>query len=104
MARVSFAGNFFAAGGIETIAVELADAALTVRDAAVCLCSTDEIYAKEAATAVKALAAAGARHIYLAGRPRDAAPLSAAGIGTFIFAGCDALATLRAAHDILGIR
>ena len=102
--RASFAGNFFAAGGIETVAVKLADAAVTVRDAAVCLCSTDEIYAKEAATAVKALAAAGARHIYLAGRPRDAAPLSAAGIGTFIFAGCDALATLRAAHDILGIR
>src|SRR6185437_7802488 len=67
--RASFAGNFFAAGGIETVAVELADAPVTVRDAAVCLCSTDEIYAKEAATAVKALAEAGARHIYLAGRP-----------------------------------
>ena len=27
-----------------------------------------------------------------------------AGVKTFVFAGCDVLATLRAAHDILGIK
>ena len=50
-----------------------------------------------------ALKAAGARHIYLAGRPgeREAA-LRAAGVQSFIYGGCDALATLRAAYDILG--
>jgi methylmalonyl-CoA mutase len=69
----------------------------------VCLCSSDEGYAREAAEAAKALAAAGARHIYLAGRPRDEASLKAAGIGTFIFDGCDGLATLEAAHNMLGL-
>ena len=66
-----------------------------------CLCSSDAVYAREAADAAKALAQAGATHIYLAGRPKDADALKAAGVGTFIFAGCDALATLKAAHDIL---
>jgi methylmalonyl-CoA mutase len=69
-----------------------------------CLCSSDEGYAKEAAAAAKALAAAGALHIYLAGRPKDADALKAAGVGTFVFAGGDALATLNSAHNILGIR
>ncbi len=66
-----------------------------------CLCSSDKVYATEAADAAKALA--GAAHLYLAGRPRELEPaLKAAGIGTFIFAGCDALATLDAAYEILG--
>jgi methylmalonyl-CoA mutase len=67
----------------------------------VCLCSTDEVYAREGTSAAKALTLAGAAHIYLAGRPKDADALKAAGIRTFIFAGCDALATLKAAHGIL---
>jgi methylmalonyl-CoA mutase len=68
-----------------------------------CLCSSDAVYAQEAAGAAKALAQAGATHIYLAGRSKDADALKAAGVGTFIFAGCDAPATLKAAHDILGV-
>jgi methylmalonyl-CoA mutase len=67
-----------------------------------CLCSSDEVYARDAADAARALAAAGASHIYLAGRPKDADALKAAGVGTFIFAGGDAVATLKAAHDIMG--
>jgi methylmalonyl-CoA mutase len=52
--------------------------------------------------AAQALQAAGAKHIYLAGRPGDLeADLRSAGVNEFIFAGADALATLRAAHDIL---
>ena len=66
-----------------------------------CLCSSDKVYEKDAADAAKALAAAGAKHLYLAGRPKAPDALKAAGIGTFIFTGCDALATLRSAHDIL---
>ncbi len=70
----------------------------------VCLCSNDKVYEKEAVAAAQALKAAGARHIYLAGRPRDQeAALRAAGVQSFIYEGCDALATLRAAYDILGI-
>ena len=44
----------------------------------------------------KALQAAGAKHIYLAGRPGEQeAALRAAGVGDFIFAGGDALAMLQ---------
>ncbi len=66
-----------------------------------CLCSSDEVYAREADDAAKALAAAGAR-VYLAGRPgeREQA-LRAAGIEGFVFAGCDVLAALQAAHALI---
>jgi methylmalonyl-CoA mutase len=65
-----------------------------------CLCSSDAIYEAEAVEAARALA--GAAHIYLAGRPRgQEAVLKAAGVGTFVYVGCDVLATLAAAHTIL---
>ena len=65
-----------------------------------CLCSTNEVYAKHAAAAARALA--GAAHVYLAGRPHELeSALKAAGVGTFVFAGCDVLAALGAAHEIL---
>jgi len=52
--------------------------------------------------AARALAEAGATHIYLAGRPgQDAQALRHAGVGTFVHVGCDVLATLRAAHDMI---
>jgi methylmalonyl-CoA mutase len=67
-----------------------------------CLCSSDEVYAREAAGAAQALKAASAR-VYLAGRPgAHEADYRTAGIEGFIFAGCDALAILQAAHDIIG--
>ena len=48
---------------------------------------------REAADAAKALAAAGAKHIYLAGKPgADRAALESAGIGSFLHQGCDTLA------------
>jgi methylmalonyl-CoA mutase len=68
-----------------------------------CLCSSDAVYEREADSAAKALASAGAVHIYLAGRPKDADALRAAGVGNFIYAGCDALAILREAHRLLSI-
>jgi methylmalonyl-CoA mutase len=106
-ARAGFAKNFFEAGGIEAVTndgFESRDAMAAAFKASgarlACLCSTDEVYAKEAIEAAKALA--GATHIYLAGRPRELdAELEAAGVQTFIFAGCDVLATLGAAHEIL---
>ena len=69
-----------------------------------CLCSSDAVYGREAVAAAKALTRAGAKHIYLAGRPGNLeAALKAAGVHDFVYAGCDVLATLKAAHDILGI-
>ena len=69
-----------------------------------CLCSSDAIYQTDAVEAAKALVAADARHIYLAGRPgqREAA-LAAAGVQGFVYAGCDALATLREAYAKFGV-
>jgi methylmalonyl-CoA mutase len=109
-ARATFARNFFEAGGIEAVTNDgfASDQAMTAAFKAsgaslACLCSSDDIYAARASDAAKALASAGAVHVYLAGRPKNTDALQAAGVGSFIFAGCDALATLRAAHDILGI-
>ena len=107
-ARATFASNFFAAGGIEAVNREsdsppaLASAFKASGVALACLCSSDSIYEREGTAAAGALKAAGARHIYLAGRPgnREAA-LRAAGVQSFIFEGCDALATLKGAHDIV---
>jgi methylmalonyl-CoA mutase len=107
-ARASFAKNFFEAGGIEAItndgfksrgdmiaAFKASGAKLA------CLCSSDAVYESQVMKAAEALAQAGATHMYLAGRPKDPTPYKGAGIGTFIFAGCDALATLKAAHHLL---
>ncbi len=111
-ARATFAKNFFEAGGIEAVTSdgfanqdEMIAAFKSSGAALVCLCSSDDVYAGEAVPAAKALTAAGARHIYLAGRPGEReAEFKAAGAQSFIFAGCDVLATLKEAHDILGIK
>ncbi len=109
IARAMFARNFFEAGGIEAVNSEaganLASAFKQSGAKLACLCSSDEVYAKDAVAAAKALSAAGALHIYLAGRPGEMeAALSGAGVKTFIYAGCDALRTLCAAHGSLGLR
>jgi methylmalonyl-CoA mutase len=110
-ARTLYAKNFFEAGGIEAISNDgfaSRDAMIAAFRASgarlVCLCSSDKIYEAEAVDATQALAAAGAAHIYLAGRPGEQeAALKAAGVQDFIHVGCDVLATLRAAHRQLGL-
>jgi methylmalonyl-CoA mutase len=104
-ARANFAKNLFEAGGFETVAMSGHDetAFKASKTSIACLCSSDEIYEKEAGDAARRLTRAGARHIYLAGRPKDPAPYQQAGINGFVYAGCDALAILREAHDILGL-
>lgn len=104
-ARVTFAKNFFEIGGIEAISSpgpDVASVCRSVGTALACLCSSDKVYDKEAAAALAALHAAGVKHVYLAGWPgeREAA-LRAAGAQSFIYEGCDVLATLTAAYDIL---
>jgi len=105
LARATFAKNFFEAGGIETVQVESSDlaSAFSASGAALaCLCSSDAVYAAEAVAATETLRSAGARHIYLAGRPGELeAALKAAGVGSFIDAGCDALGLLAEAHALL---
>jgi methylmalonyl-CoA mutase len=110
-ARATFAKNFFEAGGIEAVTndgfagrEEMVAAFKSSGAELACLCSSDEVYAKAAADAARALAAAGCGHLYLAGRPGEAElALREAGVAAFIFAGCDVLATLVAAHRILKI-
>lgn len=108
-ARATFARNFYEAGGIEAVTNEgFPDlAALTAAFKAsgarlACLCSSDKVYEAEAADAAKALTAAGAV-VHLAGRPgASEANWRQAGVGTFIYVGCDVLSTLQAAYDNLG--
>lgn len=106
-ARASFAKNLFEAGGIEAVRGEgdgpaFATAFNNAATPLACLCSSDKVYEKDASATVEGLKAAGARHIYLAGRPGEhEAALRAAGVQSFIYEGCDVLATLTAAYDIL---
>jgi methylmalonyl-CoA mutase len=107
-ARATFAKNFFAAGGIETADYD----GFATRDEMIgafkasgaklaCLCSSDEVYAREAAAAAQALCRAGAS-VWLAGRPAALErELTQAGVCDFIFDGCDALAALRRAYDLI---
>ena len=106
--RAGFAKTLFESGGIEAVT----ESGLTGSEAIVkafkdsgaklaCLCSSDKVYASEAAEAAKALVAAGAEHIYLAGKPGNDQELAAAGIGTFVYQGCDTLQVLQQAFERL---
>jgi methylmalonyl-CoA mutase len=119
-ARATFARSFFETGGIEAVdflpsprevpssplpmgeVKDFSDLAAAFKASGAtlaCLCSSDKIYAGQAALAAKALQAAGAKHIYLAGRPGELeATLRTAGVNDFIFAGGDALTTLQQAY------
>src|SRR5882762_5209257 len=116
-ARATFAKSFFETGGIEAVDflpapsplpmgevkdfTALATAFRASRAVLACLCSTDKVYAQQAAAAARALQAAGARHIYLAGRPgKQEAALRAAGVNEFVFAGGDALTVLQEAYRL----
>jgi methylmalonyl-CoA mutase len=111
-ARTLFTKNFFEAGGIEAVpndGFKSRDEMIAAFRASgarlVCLCSSDKVYEAEAVDAANALRAAGARHIYLAGRPGELeAALKTAGVQDFVYAGCDVLATLRAAQRQLELR
>ena len=101
-ARSMFAKNVFEAGGVlapgnEGFADEesLAEAFKTSGAALACICSSDPLYEEWGQKAARALVKAGARHIYLAGRPGAAeAAWKEAGVSGFIFAGCDVIAVL----------
>ena len=110
--RTTWAKNFFAAGGIETIAsrdlTNSADAGKAFADSGstvACICSSDAIYAELAEATAGALKAAGAKQVLLAGLPKaQARALREAGIDTFVFAGGDAVATLSHLHEVLDVK
>jgi methylmalonyl-CoA mutase len=101
-ARATYAKNVFEAGGIEAPGndgfadeASLAAAFKASGSKIACLCSSDAVYAERAIAAAAALKQAGAAHIYLAGRPGEAeAALRAAGVGSFVYMGCDLVALL----------
>ncbi|MFJ6463329.1 methylmalonyl-CoA mutase small subunit [Streptomyces sp. NPDC091387] len=104
-ARASFAANLFQAGGIEPVhePVEVdassAGAAFAAAGTDVaCLCSSDALYAEQAGEVAGALVSAGARRVFLAGRPGDYA-----GVDEYVFAGCDVVAVLSSVLDRMGV-
>jgi methylmalonyl-CoA mutase len=107
--RSQWMWNFLAAGGIEGLTSDgykdAAEAAEAFRASGVriaCICSSDEVYAREAAATAKALKQAGATRVLLAGRPGEAEQtLRAAGVDGFLFAGQDAVAVLEDLHKTL---
>lgn len=121
-ARAMFARSFFEAGGIAcpgndgfantdgTTDLDALVSAFTTSGAQLaCLASSDEVYHAThggrslAAMAAERLLAAGAKQVWLAGRPGEhEAALRTAGIGGFSYVGCDVLASLASALDAIG--
>ncbi len=109
-ARAGFARNFFEAGGFALssndgfASAEAAVEAFRASGAELAsLCSSDARYAELAEPTARALRAAGARAVVLAGHPgeRDTA-YRAAGVTDFIYVGIDAVDTLRSLLERVG--
>ncbi|MDQ0764863.1 methylmalonyl-CoA mutase family protein [Streptomyces canus] len=94
-ARTTFAANLFQAGGIEPVTEGTFEESGATE---VCLCSSDALYEEQAEDVARTLRAAGARHVFLAGRPGQYS-----GVDSYVFAGCDAVAVLTATLDRMGV-
>ncbi len=104
-ARASYAEMFFAAGGIETVAIDGSGAYDKSVSPIACLCASDDIYGDEGAQTAKTLKDAGAMRVYLVGRPGDMRKeLRQAGVDGFIHQGCNIIEMLDDAHDVLGLK
>jgi methylmalonyl-CoA mutase len=101
-ARATFAANLFQAGGIVTLTsgagtdpAEIASAFAASGATVACLCASDKLYAEHATPVAKALAAAGAVRVWLAGAGEHD------GVDGNVYAGCDAIDVLRTSlHDL----
>ena len=110
--RAAFARNFFEAGGIEARSSEellkssaLPDAFKASGAPIACLCSSNEIYAREAEAVAAALKKVGAKAVFLAGQAgKHETAWRKAGIDDFVFAGCNVLAALQQVHATLGLK
>ncbi|MFJ4788662.1 methylmalonyl-CoA mutase family protein [Streptomyces sp. NPDC088794] len=94
-ARSTFASNLFQAGGIEPVTSGGFEESGATE---ACLCSSDALYEEQAERTATALRAAGAGHVFLAGRPGQYTDVDA-----YVFAGCDAVAVLSATLDRMGV-
>lgn len=109
--RSTWVRNYLASAGIEAITSDGypdADAAAAAFKAsgakAACIASSDALYEEHAEKSARALKAAGAALVLMAGRPGEREPaLKAAGADRFLYAGADAIATLGALHAALGV-
>ncbi len=110
-ARATFAKAFFEAGGIEAlgndglVGPDEAAAAFAASGASqVVICSSDAVYSESAEATARALKAAGATRVYLAGNPGDRrAGYEAAGIDEFVFIGSNVVQILTTALDAMGV-
>ncbi len=110
-ARTLFAGQLFAAGGIEASESDgfddLEDLVAAYKESGALLaviCSSDALYEERAVSVAARLKEAGARRIYLAGRPgKHEAMYREAGVDEFVHLGCDAEALLIRALELLGL-
>lgn len=112
-ARLAFATNLFASGGLEvtgndgfapddTDAITASYFASGARIAVIC--SSDEVYAEHATAVAGALKGAGCRGVWLAGAPGDSrAGFESGGIDRFIHLGCDVVDELQFALTTIGI-
>ena len=109
--RMTFAKNYFEAGGIEGIISNAVDTPAAAVEAfkqsgssTAVLCSSDRVYAEQAEAIANALKAAGANTLFLAGKPGDKEDTyKQAGIDGFIFAGDNMLTTLQATLTQMGV-
>jgi methylmalonyl-CoA mutase len=105
--RTTWVKNYLAAGGINALisdgykSPEEAAAAFEKSGAkAACICSSDEINATLAEPTAKALKAAGAKLVLMAGRPGEKeSALKSSGVDQFLVAGADAVATLKGLQE-----
>lgn len=109
-APATYARNFFEAGGIEALTNDgfmdhpaMISAFRTSGAKLACLCTSEALFASEAAGAARALTAAGCRGIYMVHTPGQTRQFGDAEIGTFVYSGCDAIATLGAAQQLAGV-
>jgi methylmalonyl-CoA mutase len=107
--RTTWTQNYLAAGGIKALVSdgyktpeEAADAFKASGAKAACICSSDAVNAALAEPTAKALKAAGAKLVLMAGKAHEREEaLKKAGVDQFLFAGADAIATLRGLQEKL---
>ena len=111
VARATFSSNLFGTGGVASVGdggyADADAAAVAFKSSgaqAAVICGTDAAYLEQAVAYATSLKAAGAKFVYLAGRPGDAkAQYEAAGVDDFAYMGVDVLSTMQRLHTTLGV-
>ena len=112
-ARAMFSTNLLQAGGLATVdpggATEVSALVSAFEEsgmAAAVICGSDADYGELVPVLASALRAAGAKAVWVAGRPPDAearAAWTTAGVTDFVHLGCDARTLLSRLHNTLGV-